>query len=95
MDCFCGVLGPHGPFGVDALRWTLEAGGGLEDRGVGLLWGGGGGFGVLGGCEWLGAEVGIFKWKVEFHGVEWNLMERFQVELIKTSQNSNGEIPQV
>ena len=45
------------------------------------------------GC--LGAEVGIFKWKVEFHGMEWNLMERFHVELIKTSQNSNGEIPQV
>ena len=43
----------------------------------------------------MGAEVGIFKWKVEFHGMEWNLMERFHVELIKTSQNSNGEIPQV
>ena len=48
----------------------------------------------LGGDAW-DPEVGIFKWKVEFHGMEWNLMERFHVELIKTSQNSNGEIPQV
>ena len=42
-DCFCGVLGPHGPFGVDAPRWTLEAVGGLGERGVVLLRGGGGG----------------------------------------------------
>ena len=42
-----------------------------------------------------GAEVGNFKWKVEFHGMEWNLMERFLVDLIKTSKNYNGEITQV
>ena len=41
-----------------------------------------------------GAEVGVFKWKVEFHGMEWNLMERFQVELIKTLQNFHGQIPE-
>ena len=40
------------------------------------------------GTDTFRAEVGIFKWKVEFHGMEWNLMERFLVELIKISQNS-------